>query len=86
MLGVEIHPDNRVGSSLPTLTITNKNNNKCHIANHAEITTAQINSINHRNANTALTRLAFPIDAEDEIEVQHIVNPNGKVLPRFLDE
>lgn len=28
----------------------------------------------------------FPIDAEDEIEVQHIVNPNGKVLPRFLDE
>lgn len=28
----------------------------------------------------------FQIDDEDEIEVQHIVNPNGKVLPRFLDE
>ena len=30
--------------------------------------------------------IRFPIDAEDEIEVQHIVKPNGKVLPRFLDE
>ena len=57
MLGVEIHPDNRVGSSLPTFIITNKNNNKCHIARLAENTTALTNSIKRRNVSIVLTRL-----------------------------